>query len=731
MIKLNSVVERRLRKFLLGPKKGETFELRNGLVSQYKHERKDAIQRVIQAMTVGKDVSSLFPDVLKNIATYDLEQKKLVYLYLMNYAKTNPELCILAVNTFVQDTEDPNPLIRALAIRTMGCVRVSKMVDYIEIPLTRTLKDENPYVRKTAAICVAKLFDLNPNVCVELGFLDDLQNLLKDPNPMVVANSINALYEIRDMNEDPNLKVLEINGEVIRSLLLCLNECTEWGRITILTTLTEYNTRGKVEEANHIIERVIPQLQHANPSVVLSSIRAIICHVENIPVTAQRQSTLKKLSAPLVSLVSSSIPEAQYVGLKNIRIILERYPSILSKELRVFFIKYSDPLYLKLEKLDIMIRLANESNSDLLLGELREYAMEFEPALVTRAIKSIGAVAIQLSGSVVKAVNFLNDIIDQRGGDLIINESTIVLTNILRRYPGKSDLTSLIIPIISNHTVELDKPEALADYVWILGEYPKYFSNLHEKLESLIKGFLECETLLQLNILTTVVKINAAIPGNKKYSSLLQQILELATKECENADVRDKAYIYWRLLSSSTSNSLQKKIILAKLPPIESTIPTFSPHLLEQLLKELSTLSSVYHKPAKTFIDPSAYSRVPIGSNEENVESLKNLAKQEIIDNSRNEDLLNFDDDEEENGLSSGDGKDSGVGDLLSELNDLFTPTPTKSQQTSSTNTDILELFNSAPQTNTNSVANGIENLHVSAHAKENKGVNNDLLDLF
>lgn len=733
LIKLNSVVERRLRKFLLGPKKGETFELRNGLVSQYKHERKDAIQRVIQAMTVGKDVSSLFPDVLKNIATYDLEQKKLVYLYLMNYAKTNPELCILAVNTFVQDTEDPNPLIRALAIRTMGCVRVSRMVDYIEIPLTRTLKDENPYVRKTAAICVAKLFDLNPNVCVELGFLDDLQNLLKDPNPMVVANSINALYEIRDMNEDPNLKVLEINGEVIRSLLLCLNECTEWGRITILTTLTEYNTRGKVEEANHIIERVIPQLQHANPSVVLSSIRAIICHVENIPVTAQRQSTLKKLSAPLVSLVSSSIPEAQYVGLKNIRIILERYPSILSKELRVFFIKYSDPLYLKLEKLDIMIRLANESNSDLLLGELREYAMEFEPALVTRAIKSIGAVAIQLSGSVVKAVNLLNDIIDQRGGDLIINESTIVLTNILRRYPGKSDLTSLIIPIISNHIVELDKPEALADYVWILGEYPKYFSNLHEKLESLVKGFLECETLLQLNILTTVVKINAAIPGNKKYSSLLQQILELATKECENADVRDKAYIYWRLLSSSTSNSLQKNIILAKLPPIESTIPTFSPHLLEQLLKELSTLSSVYHKPAKTFIDPSAYSRVPIGSNEENVESLKNLAKQEIIDNSRNEDLLNFDDDEEENGLSSEDGKDSGVGDLLSELNDLFTPTPTptKSQQTSSTNTDILELFNSTPQPNTNSVANGIENLHVHSHAKENKGVNNDLLDLF
>ena len=35
------------------------------------------------AMTLGKDVSQLFPDVLKNIATGDLDQKKLVYLYLM------------------------------------------------------------------------------------------------------------------------------------------------------------------------------------------------------------------------------------------------------------------------------------------------------------------------------------------------------------------------------------------------------------------------------------------------------------------------------------------------------------------------------------------------------------------------------------------------------------------------------------------------------------------------
>ena len=61
----------------------EVLELRAGLVSQYAWERKESIQKTIMAMTLGKDVSALFPDVLKNIATGDLDQKKLVYLYLM------------------------------------------------------------------------------------------------------------------------------------------------------------------------------------------------------------------------------------------------------------------------------------------------------------------------------------------------------------------------------------------------------------------------------------------------------------------------------------------------------------------------------------------------------------------------------------------------------------------------------------------------------------------------
>lgn len=721
-------LEKKIINFLKGPKKGETYELKSGLVSQYKHERKDAIQRVIQAMTVGKDVSALFPDVLKNIATYDLEQKKLVYLYLMNYAKLNPELCILAVNTFVQDTEDPNPLVRALAIRTMGCIRVDKMVDYVEIPLRRTLLDDNPYVRKTAAICVAKLFDLNPTMCVEFGFLDELKKLIKDSNPMVVANALNALFEIKEMNKDPTLEVLVVNREMTKNFMACLNECTEWGRISILSCLGEYTTLDQ-DEALHIIERCIPQLQHVNPSVVLSLIKVIIHHLDALANQAQRTSFLRKLSAPMVSLVSLSIPEAQYVGLKNIRIILEKYPQVLSKELRVFFIKYSDPLYLKLEKLEIVIRLATEANSSLLLDELKEYAMEIEPMLVSKSIHAIGAVAIKLSASVIQAVNLLITLMDQRGGDLVINEAVAVLTQVLRRYPGKNDLITLIVPVISNHIDELTDNLALSGYVWLLGEYPKYFTGLKEKILVLVDNFLDYDSMLQLNILTTVVKINLTLPSGG-FSQFLQTVLERATKDCENADVRDKAYIYWRLLSTSSTEA-QQKIISAKLPPIKTIISSFNPVVLEALISELSTLSSVYHKPASTFIDPNAYANVEANtsssraSTKSNINDLANIAKQEIFNNARNENLLDLDDDDEPADLMGQNGGSS----LLDELNDLFTVQPVQGQQApvqSSTN-DILSLFGSAQLNSLNEVANNFDNLNIG---QKSLTTNNDLLDL-
>lgn len=98
----------------------------------------------------GIDDSSLpflFSFDLKNIVFF----RKIIFLLVVS-------------SHFLQDCEDSNPLIRALAVRTMGCIRVDKITEYLCEPLRKCLKDEDPYVRKTAAVCVAKLYDISSSM---------------------------------------------------------------------------------------------------------------------------------------------------------------------------------------------------------------------------------------------------------------------------------------------------------------------------------------------------------------------------------------------------------------------------------------------------------------------------------------------------------------------------------------------------------------------------------------
>ena len=74
----------------------------------------------------------------------------------------------------------------------MGCIRVKEVSEYLLDPLRSALKDEDSYVRKTAAICIPKLYEITPELMEEQGFIKSLNNLLNDGNPMVVSNAICA-----------------------------------------------------------------------------------------------------------------------------------------------------------------------------------------------------------------------------------------------------------------------------------------------------------------------------------------------------------------------------------------------------------------------------------------------------------------------------------------------------------------------------------------------------------
>ncbi|KAK7479968.1 hypothetical protein BaRGS_00028795 [Batillaria attramentaria] len=583
-------------KYFTTTKKGEIFELKAELNSDKKEKKKEAVKKVIASMTVGKDVSALFTDVVNCMQTDNLELKKLVYLYLMNYAKSQSDTAIISVNTFVKDCEDSNPLIRALAVRTMGCIRVDKITEYLCEPLRKCLKDEDPYVRKTAAVCVAKMHDINAQLVEDQGFLDLLRDLLSDSNPMVVANAVAAISEILETSPTAQ-QSLEMNIGTINKLLTALNECSEWGQVFILDAISNYNPKDD-KEAQSICERVTPRLAHANAAVVLSAVKVIMKLMEMLdPHSDYITMLVKKLAPPLVTLLSAE-PEIQYVALRNINLIVQKRQDILKAEMKVFFVKYNDPIYVKLEKLDIMIRLTNQGNIAQVLAELKEYATEVDVDFVRKSVRAIGRCAIKVEQAAERCVSTLLDLI-QTKVNYVVQEAIVVIKDIFRKYPNKYES---IIATLCENLDTLDEPEARASMIWIIGEYAERIDNADELLESFLEGFQDENAQVQLQLLTAIVKLFLKRPTDTQ--ELVQQVLSLATQDSDNPDLRDRGYIYWRLLS--TDPAAAKEVVLAEKPLISEETDLLEPTLLDELICHISSLASVYHKPPNAFVEGKA-----------------------------------------------------------------------------------------------------------------------------
>lgn len=366
--------------------------LKKELASVKIGERAEAIKKIIAAMTVGKDVGELFLDVLKCVETDNLQLKKLVYLYIINYAKSQPDIAVLAVNTFRKDSREKlNPLIRGLAVRTLGCISIEAVLDYLVEPLRESLSDEDPYVRKTAALCVAKIYEISPARAE--SFIPELINMIYDGNSAVVSNAIAAITDIQSSKG----KILTMTHEIQHKLLNAIPECSEWGRVFILDFLAE-NLPQKFTDVDETIARVVPNLAHSNCAVILSATKVILKYLDYVQGLDKVRSICRKIAPPLVSLLGGD-PEIQYIAIRNINLIIQKRPYIMEKEVRVFFCNYQDPLYVKLEKLEIMIKLADMKNVDQLLYELKDYAQEVDVTFVRKSVSAIGRVAIKLEGA--------------------------------------------------------------------------------------------------------------------------------------------------------------------------------------------------------------------------------------------------------------------------------------------------------------------------------------------
>lgn len=483
----------------------------------------------------------------------------------------------------------------------MGCLRVDKVLDYLCEPLRRALKDENAYVRKTAVICVVKVVELSPELAEENGFLEMLQDLLADSNASVLANVVAALADIHAHR--PEMSIFRLDSRTASRLVAVLGDCTEWGQITILDALATYAPETEAE-AVQFLEKITPRLQHANCSVVLSAVKVILVYLEHLSPKHNLVETLKrKLAPPLVSLLSSP-GELQYVALRNINLIVQRHSEILAQGVRVFFCKFNDPLYCKLEKLEIIVRLVSNENWEQVLAELGEYAKEVDVQFATRSILAMAQCAEQVPLAVPRVLSIFGQLL-ALASPSTTQAVTMALPLILRTCPDDSLGLEIVQQLLMDEATTLtlveetlDEDEARTALVWILGQYGPVLTEaiVTTLADSFARSFTHEASIVQSELLTTALALMQAAPS--RYRCFLEQYVARGMSLAGDADLRERAILYGRILQRLSTVEDDKDIAALMAGKLCLSVPRVQGLAQEvqlQLLPHLSNLVSITH----------------------------------------------------------------------------------------------------------------------------------------
>ena len=215
--------------------------------------------------------------------------------------------------------------------------------------------------------------------------------------------------------------------------------------------------------------------------------------------------------------------------------------------------------------------------------------MEIDVHFVRKSVRAIGKLAIKIESGAEDCITCLLDLVATKVG-YILQEATVVIKNIFRKYPNRYEG---IISKLCENLDELDEPEAKGAIIWIIGQYADRIDNSDVLLDDFLFSFADDTVEVQLALLTATVKLFIQRPT--KGQDLVVKVLKWATEDTDNPDLRDRGYMYWRLLS--TNPTVAKQVVMGDKPSITAESEKLDPQTLEEMCLNVGTLSTIYLKP--------------------------------------------------------------------------------------------------------------------------------------
>uniref|UniRef100_A0A672UPU6 AP-3 complex subunit beta n=1 Tax=Strigops habroptila TaxID=2489341 RepID=A0A672UPU6_STRHB len=530
----------------------------------------EAMKRIVAMIARGKNASDLFPAVVKNVACKNIEVKKLVYVYLVRYAEEQQDLALLSISTFQRGLKDPNQLIRASALRVLSSIRVPIIVPIMMLAIKEAASDMSPYVRKTAAHAIPKLYSLDSDQKDQL--IEVIEKLLADKTTLVAGSVVMAFEEVCPERID----LIHKNYRKLCNLLI---DVEEWGQVVIINMLTRYartqflspNQNVSVGSSGSSLAKRKPYVMDPDHRLLLRNTKpllqsrnaAVVMAVAQLYFHLAPKAEVGVIAKALVRLLRSH-RSVQYVVLQNVATMSIKRRGMFEPYLKSFYIRSTDPTQIKILKLEVLTNLANETNISTILREFQTYIRSMDKDFVAATIQAIGRCATNIGKVRDTCLNGLVQLLSNRD-ELVVAESVVVIKKLLQMQPAQH---SEIIKHMAKLTDNIQVPMARASILWLIGEYCEHVPKIApDVLRKMAKSFTNEEDIVKLQVINLAAKLYLT---NSKQSKLLTQYVLNLAKYDQNYDIRDRARFIRQLIvpteKSGALNKYAKKLFLAQKP---------------------------------------------------------------------------------------------------------------------------------------------------------------------
>ena len=316
--------------------------------------------------SVGENVSTFFPDIVRQLFVSDAKVKRLAHICLKLLADSHPDVVLLCVNAIQKDGADIDPLTRGTSVRTSCTIRSKEIAEGSLAAIQKGSVDSSVYVRKCAAISILGFFD---TLTDDSGAEKDeivliMDRLLGDSEPTVISTILMASWLIVNKNctmFDKLLTVLHPHFVKLVSLFPNLDWVGHLYGSHVLHAycVRNFSVHSKNDHYQLFIKALADIVQFStNGAVVHTCLNALNDLDEMNVLSSVHRFIDRKLchcSSESAGLFVAGLPDTQ-LGIK---------PFLINT--------FSDDDSLKLGKVQMLSRRLNDRNALFLLSECVQY----------------------------------------------------------------------------------------------------------------------------------------------------------------------------------------------------------------------------------------------------------------------------------------------------------------------------------------------------------------------